>query len=275
MCRSKGSFFHKIANGIRASHQEKRGARTFEHLEDRRVLATIPVTLASDAADPTDQDNGITLREAVAYVNGVVPDADDLAIIDFSNGGFGTNDRIIFNLPVGEDTIELLHGELLISRSVEIMGPGSELLTIDASMSPGNDDAIVGNGSRVFHFRPVDNGPGTAAVANIKWSGLTITGGDTSDKGGGIFIDNGDNGIGFSSRVELDDVVLTENFANQGGALYVESFINGFWLNDDPRPMPNPETSLVVTRSLLQNNREWRMGTPILPVPKHEPSDKR
>ena len=100
----------------------------FERLEDRRLLATIPVTLSSDAVSPVD-DGEITLREAIQYVNGVnVPDTDKTAF-DFAN--LGTNDTIHFALPAGENTITLAHGELSITESVKIDAEGQGI-TIDA-----------------------------------------------------------------------------------------------------------------------------------------------
>jgi hypothetical protein len=144
-----------------------------EYLESRRLLATIPVTLAVDAQFNTDTDNGITLREAVRYINGEIADPGDLALIDFSNGGWGTNDTIVFDLPMGVDTIDLDLGEIGIERSVTIDGTdgnGVSLgITIDAN-----------NGSRIFN---IDSG--LSVTQEIVISGLTFTRGNTIDAAGG------------------------------------------------------------------------------------------
>lgn len=41
---------------------------SFERLEDRRVLATLTVSLATDAQTPVE-DGKLTLREAIQYIN--------------------------------------------------------------------------------------------------------------------------------------------------------------------------------------------------------------
>lgn len=121
---------------------------TSERLEDRRMLATLVVNSDADTLLPVN-DGDLTLREAIQYVSGeVVPSLDRLAF-DFAN--LGTNDRIVFDDSVfgsgpGQiDTIELLHGELSISNSVEINGADG--------------------------FGTVDN------LSDLGWSGLTIDAG--------------------------------------------------------------------------------------------------
>lgn len=122
------------------------------------MLATLTVTNAVE--NPTDSPfsgNGLTLREALDYVNGTpVLAGDDIAgQIDGVPGTPGTPDLIkfdprVFGFPTAGNpnrtpVIELLHGELLISNSVTIdgaapteidgnlvAGPGWEGLTIDA-----------------------------------------------------------------------------------------------------------------------------------------------
>ena len=61
-----------------------------------------------------------------------------------------------------------LNSQLTISQSITIAGPGASKLTIDG----------LGHG-RVFHVQP---GAGTAII-----SGLTLTGGQGVQYGGGIF----------------------------------------------------------------------------------------
>src|SRR5690606_30690670 len=108
-----------------------------EQLEDRRLLATISVTLISDAASPVG-DGEITLREAISYVNGDPVPEGDQTTFDFAN--LGTNDTIIFDLDPTEDTITLTEGELNIPEAV----------TIDASMLGQGLTIDADGASRVF-----------------------------------------------------------------------------------------------------------------------------
>jgi hypothetical protein len=92
--------------------------RGFEQLEDRRVLATIPVTLTSDALNPVN-DGEITLREAISYVNGDPVPLADRSVFDFAN--LGTNDTITFAPGLSGD-IDLTQGQINITDDVTIIG---------------------------------------------------------------------------------------------------------------------------------------------------------
>ena len=104
----------------------------------------------------------------------------------------GTVDTITFQAGL-TGTIQLV-GELTISDDVTITGPGAAAITVDAQ---GN--------SRVFQvFNPADD-----IVVTI--SGLTVTGGSSSD-GGGI------GTIG--ETLTLDDMVVTANTGAEGGGVF-------------------------------------------------------
>src|SRR4051812_43467298 len=122
----------------------------FEPLEDRRLLATIPVTTM------TDENNGtglVSLREAVGLAN--------------------TGDTITFSV---NGTIQLVggsgFGQIAIGKSITIQGPGANLLTVRAfdPDASGNNDS---DGHRVFL---VDNN--SSSLLNVTISGLTLTNGD-------------------------------------------------------------------------------------------------
>ena len=83
----------------------------------------------------------------------------------------------------GAATIRLTHGELAITDSVTIDGPGANLLTIDASGNDPTPDVNNGDGSRVFD---VDDGDGVASI-DVAISGLRLAGGDVAGRGGAIF----------------------------------------------------------------------------------------
>ena len=92
----------------------------FEPLEVRRLLALVTVNTLSDTVDIND---GVTsLREAIFATN-LVGGADTIEFAPSLTAG-------------GPATILLTQGELKITDSLTINGPGANLLTIDAS---GND----------------------------------------------------------------------------------------------------------------------------------------
>jgi predicted outer membrane repeat protein len=104
-------------------------------------------------------------------------------------------------------TITLSSGELLLSDSLTITGPGTARITIDANQT-----------SRVFHID--DNGPEDRAYTI---SGLTVTGGMTAlggedDSGGGLYLEPSFDRV----PLLLSNIVFTGNqAARQGGAISV------------------------------------------------------
>ncbi|HEV3310121.1 MAG TPA: right-handed parallel beta-helix repeat-containing protein, partial [Chloroflexota bacterium] len=127
-------------------------------LEGRTLLSTFTVTSTDDSAPAGNPTTG-TLRWAVEQA-----DANDQSdTIGFSS---------LFNTP---QTIMLDGGTLQLTDTAKttFTGPGANLLTVNGS---------GGAGGTVFEVTK-------GAVAAI--SGLTITGGDANDAGGGVFNDDG------------------------------------------------------------------------------------
>ncbi len=149
-------------------------------LEDRTTPTTFTVNSAADS--------GVgTLRNQIALAN-ANPGPDT---INF--------DPAVFSTP---QTITLTSGQITVSDSTTIIGPGSALLTVS-----GN------NASRIFNLALA------SGVYNL--SGMTITGGSVTDIGGGISIAD-------SAIVNLDSMVVTGNKATGkvGGGISARS--NGF-----------------------------------------------
>jgi len=155
-----------------------------EPLEDRRLLAITVDTLL----DVVDDGDGLTsLREAIATVNTTSEDE-----IDFSVTG----------------KINLLSGELEITDTLTITGPGRDLLTIDA-----------GGQSRAMN---VPLNAGDLTLAGITLTGGRITGhnlhaADNTYSGGGIrFLSNG--------TLTITDSTISGNATEgdyaRGGAVY-------------------------------------------------------
>ena len=183
------------------------------------MLATLPVTLRNDAASPTDLDGGITLREAITYVNtGVVPDGDQ-ALFDYAN--LGTNDTIIFDSSLNGDKIEIQtangFGQFLITKPVTIDASMLSMgITIDgtngADHMPGTHD-----GSSVFQVNLSNIGN-----PEVTFNNLTITGGDQNSSGGAIkFLGNWNPNTGDAGVLNLIDCLITGNTAySTGGGIH-------------------------------------------------------
>ena len=145
------------------------------------------VTTIQDVFDPDDEF--ISLREAITFSNL----SDSINTIAFAP-----------NVLSGPTTIEILSQLPTIVFPLTITGPGADLLTIDAQ--GGGDDVLDGDG---FGILEVNDGDSTSSV-DVSISGLTLTGGDTSNAGGAI--------SNFENLV-LNDVSVVGNRANFGGGI--------------------------------------------------------
>jgi CSLREA domain-containing protein len=154
--------------------------------------------LVDTLVDESDGDysrGDLSLREAIELANASQYD--------------GVVDTIRFDPSLtagGPATILLTHGELKITDSLAIAGPGTELLTIDASGSDPTSDMNNGDGSRVFNLDDSAN-----SLANVSIRGLALTGGDVSPIGGAILS---------AENLELQGVSIIGNFAQEGAAVY-------------------------------------------------------
>jgi len=182
--RRPSSWFSKKSASRAARRRQFKSNLQMEQLEDRRVLATFTVNVAGDTPDETpgdgtaaDSSGNTSLRAAIEEAN-----------------AFAGADVIEFNLPAGDDAINLTIGELPITEGLTITGPGARNLTIEQT----------GTG-RVFHIPTPDA---------VTISGVTIAGGSTSSgNGGGILRNGGD--------LTLTNVTVSGNSAARGGGVYV------------------------------------------------------
>ncbi|HSK79756.1 MAG TPA: IPTL-CTERM sorting domain-containing protein [Thermoanaerobaculia bacterium] len=128
-------------------------------------------------------DNGAgSLRQAIEDANA----AGGADVVTFQAGLTGT--------------ITLTTGQLAVTDSVDVQGPGAAALTVSAN-----------NASRVFYLY---NG---SALLDVTISGLTVTGG-SAGVGGGI--------VDFNENLVLDEVTITGNEASaDGGGLWVDGSI--------------------------------------------------
>ena len=147
-------------------------------VESGQIVVTSPL----DESDGDYSLGDLTLREAIEMADTMAGDQE----IVFANNALG---------------MITLDSEIVIDSAVEILGPGSDLLTIDANAN-----------GRVFM---VDDG--TTAEIDVTISGLKLTGGDVdtggaSDHGGAIYN---------KEDLTLDSLEIAGNTAaDHGGAIY-------------------------------------------------------
>ena len=118
-----------------------------------------------------------------------------------------TADTILFQAGV-TGTITLTTGQLEISEPVTITGPGAATLAVSG-----------GNSSRVFY---ISSGEDTTEI-EVSISGLTITGGSASGKGGR----NGGGIVNFNEDLTLNGVVVTGNTASGNGGGVASFYYDG------------------------------------------------
>ena len=174
-------------------------------------------------------------------------------------------DTITFDPTLAGGTLTLTQGQLTINKSLTIDG-GSQNITIDA-----------GGNSRIFHVND-----GTNTKVNVVINGLTLSGGNITGDGGGIFnqenltitnskITNniaGDDGGGIFNNgiLTVTDTEITDNQAAisfaDGGGIYnngtltvTESIISGNAANDNAGGIyTNDIASTVIIDSNISNN---------------------
>jgi CSLREA domain-containing protein len=152
---------------------------------------------ATRTVDTTADNGALTACTAAANdcsLRGAITNAASDDTIDFSPTVFAT-----------PQTINLATNISIFGKSLQINGPGANLVTVDA----------VGL-NRLFFI----NHGATARTISIR--GLTLNGGDVSDNipfEGGVILHRGTAGAVFS----LDGVVVTGGEALDGGGLYFEN----------------------------------------------------
>ena len=193
------------------------------------------VDTSNDLIDGDLSAGNLSLREAIAQAN--------------ANEGV---DSIEFDAEVfdggAEDVIRLINGQLEVTEGVEIDTHGLQVIVSGDAL--GNDlfdpetffvdiaasDSIgsLSDNSRVFNIA-------TAAGDSVRLSGLTITGGNAIEGGGGIAISSAvvgldgvnisgnrssDRGGGILSNSQLifDDSIVSGNIAEgAGGGIFVDA----------------------------------------------------
>jgi hypothetical protein len=167
-----------------------------ENLEERRLLAVVTVDTEFDTFDVND--GLISLREAIFATN-IVPGPET---IEFAP------------LLVGK-TIRLTEGELRITDHLTIVGPGADLLTIDAGGSDPTPGEVNFDGNRVFR---VDDGANNGPDKHVSIVGLTLTGGNVDEfaRGGAIYS---------VEDLTVEQTIVTGNAAYEGGGIFAQRLV--------------------------------------------------
>ena len=185
-----------------------------EACERRVMMSVYTVNTTSDAANPGA--GLLTLREAVVAAN--LNSNPGTNTIDFSPTVFS---------PGSLHTITLQQGELSLTSSTNIQGPGQAVLAIDGNktsrvlqIAGGVTVSISGltiTDGEVTGTQPSIGGgilnAGTLNLTNVKVSNNTAYGGD------GTAFNSSGGGIYSSGSLTLTDSVVTGN-ASQGGSKY-------------------------------------------------------
>lgn len=162
-----------------------------EQLENRVLPAVLVVNSPFD--NSISGDGLVTLREAIAAANGNFT-------TDLGHTGSGQDiirfESSVFNIP---REIVLALGEIAITESLVLEGPGLTQLTINGNQS-----------SRIFR---VDDG-NNSNQSTVEISGMLLTGGVTTGGGGAI--------LSHESLI-LRDVLATGNRAGYGGGIRIHA----------------------------------------------------
>ena len=166
----------------------------FESLEDRRLLSITVDTLV-DENNGVGVGTGTSLREAIAA-------AAPGDTINFSVTG-------TINLSIGDSNSTK---SLLIDKNLTIQGPGRDLLTIQAFDPTPTQKS--GDGSRIF---TIDDG-NSATLLDVAISGLTLTGGDVTNGGGGE-IKSSENLVVANCAI-IGNNAASSSYLNAGGGIF-------------------------------------------------------
>jgi parallel beta-helix repeat protein/predicted outer membrane repeat protein len=186
----RGAGFARIADGNFIA-----GARIDIGAYEQQSIqaASLIVDTLTDENDGNFSPGDFSLREAIGFANGLTGPNVITFAATLTSGG--------------PATIPLTQGQLAITASMTISGPGANLLSIDAT---GNDPTPTmdnGDGSRVFNVSN-NNAP---SLIDVSISGLTLTGGDADVNGGGA--------IRSTENLTVADCTISGNHATLGGGI--------------------------------------------------------
>ena len=196
------------------------------------------VDILVDESDGNYAPGDLSLREAAQLAN-LAPDTSTIQFSPALTAG-------------GPATLALTRGAVELVGSVSIIGPGADLLTIDASGSDPTPGLADGEGSGIFIL-----GDDVEDLFDAQISGLTLTGGDTQYGGAILSTEN----------LTLQNCTITGNYAAQLGggvaALYGDVLIDNCLITNNGTDettstgggiAASSTASLVITNSTISDN---------------------
>ena len=239
--------------------------------------ATLVVDEVSDVEDGFIGEFGLSLREAITLAN-ISPGSQT---IEFSPAVFDT-----------PQTINLTAQLPTITEDLTVLGPGPDLLTLDAGLSlfpisADDSEATLASSLSTFRHFDVDDGDFGNEV-EVTLSGLLLTGGSSPNNGGAIrnaenlsvldsrlignFSTNGSGGAVLNlGTLEIANSTLSGNSAESGGAVFnasgtatfVNSTISGNTANSGGGIFNESDVAggmLTIANSTLSDNSAFDYG---------------
>jgi predicted outer membrane repeat protein len=250
-------------SSVAAKRATKLGIQT---LEERRLLAVIPVTSVGDISLADDE---LTFREAIAVANMAnihdwsidllreLTSEEKQLIEDVAlNGDLGAERTVQFE--TGPAVIELTQGSLYIrdtsnTSSYFIDGDGD--ITIDGSgnqgkgiltLAGGDMEVAIANITLRDGYNSTWGGGAISAQLNNSPRGLSLTGvtfeGNTAQWGGALYYENFNLDIAHCTFSNNHAISTSAPYSGDGGAIYFESAID------------NPDSTLSIRDSVFLNN---------------------
>jgi hypothetical protein len=197
---------HRVQHHIRQLHHQEGGNMVRACSRLTSIVALLVLLSAMPAAgflvtNLNDAGPG-SLRQAVIDANTAVGSD----VVTFQPGLFGT--------------IHLTSGEVAITDSVDVQGPGARTLAVDSTarifnISGGNSVNVTISGLTLTGAHATSNGGAIANTgANVTLRFDTLSGNNTTGEGGAIF-HNANGGI-----FTIDSCTLSGNTAGKAGAVY-------------------------------------------------------
>lgn len=203
------------------------------------IIAFVEDTLRSSEDGPNDSRMGDWIDSLIAQSQGdaivVTTEDDELdANYDDSLSDLSLREALdLANNRIGDDTIlfapwvhdiHLDEGQLAVSSNVDIIGPGSDLLTLNAdglsrvlSLSAGVEATIEG---LTVTGGLADHGAGIYNAGDLTLIDVAVVGNvanTSSSQGGGIYVGNGSTG---GASLHLADSTVDGNQAIHGNGIY-------------------------------------------------------
>jgi hypothetical protein len=208
-------------------------------------FALLPGSPAIDAGDSsvavnvqgkalaTDQRGFSRLNNGTVDIGAF--EVETFVVSTLNDGGAGSLRSALANadLAGGSNILFVVNGTIAlatalpdITRSVQVLGPGAGVLTVQRSLAPGmpafriftvdapqgaiQDVTVLLAGLTVSNGQSSGYGGGIANSANLTLLGMTVTGNSAAPRGGGIYNSS-------SGTLTLDSSLISGNSTTQGG----------------------------------------------------------